>query len=354
MPVRVGQFRPLETVRGTRAMFSFIVRRVLLSILVLLGISAILFFISRVLPADPGRLAAGLDATAEQVERINRTMGLDKPLHIQYWIYAKSLLRGDLGVSAFTQRPVSRDLVEYLPATLELAFVTMFVAAVLGILLGTYSAAHRGRLADVIIRFGVNAGTGMPAFWTALLLQLIFYKLLGVLPATGRMDVFLAPPRHISGSYLLDAFLTGNWKVLASCAEHMILPVTALVLGRLAVITRMTRVKVLQILDEDYIKVARAKGLREAIVIYRHALRNGLIPVVTILGLQLSWLLGGTVLVETVFSWPGIGRYAANSILSFDFPAITAVALISAIIFSIVNLIVDGLYVLLNPRIRYS
>jgi peptide/nickel transport system permease protein len=335
-------------------MLNYISRRLFFMIFVLLGISTLLFFMSHILPANPAQLAAGLGATAEQVERVRELMGLNKPLYTQYLRYMGSLSCGDLGTSMFTHRPVAKDLTEYLPATLELAVVTMFIAALLGIFLGTFSATKRGRLPDFVIRLFVNAGMGMPSFWTALLLQLIFYKFLGILPAMGRMSVFLTPPNHITGSYLLDSVLTANWQVLASCVTHMILPVTALILGRLAVITRMTRVKVLQVLDEDYIQVARAKGVLERVVVYKHALRNGLIPIVTILGLQLSWLLGGTVLVETVFAWPGIGRYAANSILSFDFPAITAVAMASAVVFSVVNLGIDLLYVLLNPRIRYT
>jgi len=334
-------------------MLAYLLKRVVFLIFVLLGIATLLFFVARIVPADPARLAAGLEATAKQVELVRERMGLNKPLHIQYFNFLGSLLHGDLGTSMFTHRPVLTDMLQYLPATIELALTTMVLATVIAVVLGVVTAIGRGRLLDVLIRILVNAGTGMPQFWSALLLQLVFFKMLGLFPATGRIDMLLARPQHITGFYVLDSLVTGNWGTLASSLQHMVLPVTALLLARLAILTRVTRAKMLQVLDTDYIQVARSKGLPERVIILKHALRNALIPVATILGLQFSSLLGGTVLVETVFAWPGIGRYAANSILSFDFPAVTAVAMMAALFFSVGNLMIDILYGILNPRIRY-
>ncbi len=331
----------------------YIAKRILLIVPTLISVTLVTFVISHIIPADPAQVAAGLRAGPEQVEHLREVMGLHKPIYVQYAIYLKGLFRGDLGRSLRTRQPVSRELLRYLPATVELAISTMIVLIVVGIPLGILSSRWRGKGSDFLTRGFSAAVTSMPEFWVALLLQLLFYRQLGVLPAVGRVARGLAPQK-ITGFFVLDSILSGNGTSLGSSLMHLILPVLALVAARLAIVVRMTRICMLEVLREDYVLTARAKGLSGVRVIYKHALKNAAIPIITELGLQFGWLLGGTILVEAIFSWPGLGLYAIDSILQLDFMPIMAITMVYTLSFVLVNTLVDVSYAALNPQIRYS
>jgi peptide/nickel transport system permease protein len=312
------------------------------------------FVLARLIPADPARAAAGPEASAQAVENLRREMGLDRPLAVQYLSYMRDLVSLNFGRSIQTQRYVREDLRAFFPATAELTFVVMIVYTVLSIGLGVLAAVHQGRAFDYIVRAASILGIGLPSFWLGLLLQLLFYRQLAWLPAAGRLDPMVPAPARLTGFYLFDSTVTGNWPALQSALAHLALPVVASVMARLAVGLKLTRVTMLEVLGETYVRTARSKGLANARVIVVHGLRNALVPIITTLGLQFSALLGGTVIVEVVFAWPGIGRYAVGSIRTLDFPAIMSVTVVLAAVFLVVNLIVDMLYVMLDPRIRYA
>ena len=321
---------------------------------VLLGITAVTFALTRVVPGDPARAAAGPEASAQAVEALRKSMGLDRPLPEQYLAYMRDLASLNFGRSIQTQRYVREDFDALLPATVELALAIIAVYTVFSIALGTVAAINQGRAVDYAIRIVALVGIGLPVFWLGMLLQIAFYKHLGWLPAAARLDPFVLPPARITGLYLVDSTITGNWAALRSAAEHLVLPVIAGVLARLGVGLKLARTVLLEVLGEPYIRTARSKGLPGLAVIVRHGLRNALIPIVTTLGMQFSALLGGTVIVEVVFAWPGIGRYALGSIRTLDFPAIMSVTVVLAVVFLAVNMIVDILYLWLDPRIKYA
>lgn len=333
-------------------MAKLLVQRAISFVFVIFGLTTIVFTLSNIIPADPAQVAAGLSAREDQVEAIRKEMGLDRPLPEQYLRYLSRLARGDLGVSLLTRRPVIDDIKVYFPATLELCIVATLMFLLLGIPLGILSSITAGRWPDLITRFGAVIGMGLPAFWLALMTQVVFFRWLGWLPAVGRISPYISPPDTITGLYLVDSVLTGNWPALGSSARHLVLPASVLALARFGVTIRFVRGGMLEVLHSDYIRTARAKGLVETQVLIRHALRNALIPVTTMTGLQFGWLLGGTVLVETVYSWPGLGVYAVDSIGSLDFTATMAVALVLSAVFVLVNLLVDILYGVIDPRIR--
>lgn len=335
----------------------YLVRRLALALVVLLGVSAITFTISRMIPSDPARMWAGARATLQQVEQAKRELGLDKPLYEQYLSYLASIMRGDLGVSIHTRRPVVDDLLERFAATAELTMGAIFVAIAVGIPMGVVSATKKDRAVDHATRLFSLSGVSMPIFWLGILLQLLLASWLGLLPTGGRVDPFVHiqyPLKTITGMYVLDSILTANWVFLQSTLVHMILPVAALSYTSLATITRMTRSTMLEVLRQDYVRTARSKGLAERVVVYKHALRNALIPTTTVVGLTVGFLLGGAFLVETIFDWPGIGLYAVESIVTVDFPAVTGVTLIGAVVYTLVNLSVDILYGVIDPRIKYG
>jgi peptide/nickel transport system permease protein len=333
---------------------TYLIRRLALLVFVLLGVSVLTFFISHVVPADPARLAAGPHASHEQVQQLRQKLGLDRPLLEQYWMYMSGLLRGDLGYSLFSRRPVVEDLKDYFPATVELTVAAMLICLVVGIPLGVLSAMHKNRLLDHLGRLVCIGGVAIPIFWLALLFQLLFYRWLDILPAGGRIDPGLSPPQTITGMYTLDSLLTGNWPVLRSSLSYLILPAITLAFASLAWVARVTRTSMLETLGQDYVRTARSKGMSERRVIYGHALRNALIPTVTLIGLQIGALLAGAFLVEIIFSWPGIGYYTVNAIMAMDFNAIMSTTLLVAVVYTIVNLVVDILYVALDPRISYT
>jgi len=334
-------------------MRSYIVKRLVFLVVTLWGILTLTFFISRVIPGDPARLAAGIRAKPEQVKQLQKELGLDRPLIEQYGRYITNVVRGNLGKSIRTRRPVSVDLIEYFPATVELTVFAMILCLVVGIPLGIASAVWQGSFVDHVSRLVSTSAVSMPPFWLGLLLQLIFFRWLKLLPAMGRLSIYLSPPPHITGLYVLDSLLTGNWTTLGDSLVHLVLPGIALAAGSMAVISRMTRSSFLEVLSSDYIRTARSKGLPERVILLRHAFRNALLPIITSIGLQFGVLLAGAVPIEVVFTWPGIGLYAVQSILFSDFPALLGVTFVVAIVYSVLNLIVDLLYTVIDPRIRY-
>jgi peptide/nickel transport system permease protein len=270
----------------------------------------------------------------------------------QYVTYATGILHGDLGLSIRTRRPVAADLGDSFPATLELSFVALLVSLLVGIPAGVWSAMFRGRLPDLVVRLLALAGGSMPVFWLGLIVIGVGYYQLGWFPGGGRIDLFVAPPPARTGLYVIDSLLAGDLDALKSSLVHLVLPALTLGYFSTAVIARMTRSSMLEVLGQDYMRTARAKGLRERIVIVRHGLRNALIPTVTIIGLTFGSLLSGAVLTETIFSWPGLGRYATASAVSLDFPAVMGVTLLAAVVYPLANLAVDITYYWLDPRIQ--
>jgi len=321
---------------------------------VLFAITLITFVLSHIIPGDPARLVAGINAPAEEVDRLRAELGLDKSLPEQYAIYLRDLAHGDLGTSHVTQREVSEDLRAFFPATFELAAAALVIALALGVPLGVLAALHQGRLADHLGRVLALAGVAVPSFWIAIVLLVIFYRNLGWLPGSGQatdLTVQTTIP-NITGMLVVDALVTGHWSVFTNALSHLILPAFCLSLSTLALVIRMTRSSMVEVLGEPYVATARAKGLPERRVIFVHALKNALIPVLTIVGLSFGFLLGGSVLIEKVFAWPGIGLYAVDSIGFLDYNAILGVTLVATISFIFVNLAVDILYAKLDPRIR--
>ncbi len=330
-----------------------LVRRAISLVFVLFGMSILTFAISHVVPADPAAAAAGLNAGAEQIEAIRREMGLDQPLPIQYARYLSGVLRGNLGQSILNRRPVVEDLKIYLPASLELALVSVLLYVPLGIVLGMVAARRAGGVADAATRLFAVLGVSMPVFLVALLLQLLFYRNLRWLPSGGRIGVEVNPPATLTGFYTVDSLLQGNWPAFQSALLHLALPAITLALANVALVARMTRSSMLETLGADFIRTARAKGLSEWLVFTRHALRPALVPVVTVIGLQIAALIAYVFLVEVVFSWPGIGTYAVRAIVGLDFEPIMAITLVFSVIYVLVNFLVDMSYLVLDPRIRY-
>jgi peptide/nickel transport system permease protein len=323
-------------------------------VFVLWGVTLMTFFLSRVAPGDPARLIAGPHANAAALENIRRIYGLDKPVWVQYFRYMGDLFQGNLGTSFVTRRSVRADLNAFLPATIELAFYALVLGSVLGMVVGIVAAVRRGSTVDVGARFLAIGGLSMPAFWLAMLFQLIFYSRLGWLPFGGRLATGVAPPPHFTGLITLDALLSGRFGTFVQALKHLVLPVTTLALAEVGLIARIVRTSLLEELGEDYVRTARAKGLSGARVLVRHALRNALLPTVTVLGLEFGLLAGGVFLVETIFAWPGIGRYAYDAIRASDYNATMGVTLIVAVLYVGINLVVDVVYMYLDPRIRLT
>jgi peptide/nickel transport system permease protein len=331
----------------------YVGQRVFWTAFLIVGITLLTFALTNIIPADPARAAAGLEAREEQVQEMRRRMGLDRPLPEQYLTYMASLVRGDWGVAGRSQRPVLDEIKDHLPATLELVAASMLLGIVLGVPMGIVGALFRGTVVDRALQTFAVAGTALPAFWLALLLQVAFFLYLRLLPAGGRFTIIGSPPASISGLYVVDALLTGNLPALKTALLHLLLPAVTLSLGLLANLTRITRKSVLSVLARDYIRTARAKGLAGRAVIARHVLKNAAIPIITIAGLQIGYLFSSSVLVEVVFSWPGLGLYAVEAIGFLDFKAIMGATLVIAFIFVLINLLVDLSYALIDPRIRY-
>jgi ABC-type dipeptide/oligopeptide/nickel transport system permease component len=335
-------------------MIRFIIQRLLLAIPVLFGVTLIIFTLTFVLPGDPARSAADRYATPEQVEAVRIRLGLDKPFHEQYLSYLGRLAHGDLGTSIESRKPVIEDMAKFLPATFELMLMAMTITVLIGIPLGVITGSGRRSGTNSLVRFLSVVGVGMPVFWSGLLLQLIFFGKLGWLPLDGRLSAGATPPPRLTGMYTIDALLAAQWATFGDALKHLILPALTLSFGLVASIARITHSSMLEVMRQDYIRTARAKGLSDQVVLYRHSLKNAFVPVLTTLGLQVGFLLAGSVLVENIFSWGGIGTYAWSGIFRLDIPVIMAVALATAVIFVFSNLVIDVLYTVVDPRIRHG
>ena len=346
-------------------MFRYTIRRLLGLIPVIFGISLLVFLLLRLIPGDPTVAILGERATAQQKAQLRKDLGLDRPLFLdfsgegsvfntQYVDFMSDLLRGNFGTSILRRRDVAIELRERFPATAELTIFSLFIASVAGISIGILAATRRGSTLDAGSMFTALIGVSVPIFWLGLMFQYLFAVNLHVLPISLRLDPELSRGfKHITGFYTIDGLLRGRPEVTLNALKHLILPGVVLATVPLAIIARMTRSAMLEVLNQDYIRTAWAKGLTERIVVIRHALRNALLPVVTIVGLQLGFLLGGAVLTETVFSWPGVGTWLLAGIQGRDYPVVQAGVIIVALIFVLVNLLVDLSYALLDPRIKY-
>ncbi|MDA8441629.1 MAG: ABC transporter permease [Peptococcaceae bacterium] len=334
-------------------MLKYIIKRILMLIPVLIGVSIIVFLIMRVFSPDPAPIVLGQHATQAATEAWRQANGLNDPIYLQYVHYLQGALTGNLGTSYYTKTPVTKEILTRFPATIELAVLAILLASLFGILIGVISAVKKNSIFDNAGMLLALIGVSMPIFWLGILLIILFSGTLHWLPSNGRINPLLEPI-HVTGFYLIDSLTTGNMNAFEDALRHLILPASALAMYSMAIITRITRSSMLDTLQQDFIRTARAKGISESRVIYKHALRNGLIPIITVIGLQLGSLLGGAVLTETVFSWPGIGAYTVACILKSDFPVVQGVVLLVAAIFVLVNLCVDVIYGLLDPRIKYA
>ncbi len=332
----------------------FLIRRVVLSVPLLIGVTLLTFVISHTVPSDPLVSNLGQRAMSDPkvVAAFKSEWGLDQPLPVQYLTYLRNLLSGNLGKSIRTRRPVLDDLRAFAPATAELALASIAVGMIVGMTLGVLSAVNRNKPIDHVVRFFSLTGVSLPVFWVALILLYVFYAKLGWVSGPGRLDAGLQGPAKITGFMTIDAIAAGRFDLLRNAISHLILP--AIVLGSFAsgLISRVTRSAMLEVLGNDYIRTARAKGLLQRAVVFKHALRNALIPVVTVIGLSFANLLAGTVLTERIFAWPGIGGYAFQASTTLDFQAIMGVSLFVGLIFIVSNLVVDILYFVLDPRMR--
>jgi len=337
-------------------LYRYIIRRVLFAIPMLLGITVVSFLIAHAVPADP--INANLPQNALGNERLvtafRERWGLDKPPVVQYLTYLRNLLQGDMGVSIKTKNPVLEDIRQFLPATFELATFSIIVGLAMGIGFGVVSAVWRNTIFDYLVRVFALIGVSFPIFLLALVALAVFHAQLGWAAGPGRLGFLVRDPPHVTGLFTIDSLLAGQWQTLRDAVAHLVLP--SLVLGSYVsgIIARITRSSLLEVLGADYIRTARAKGQVERIVVLGHGLSNALIPVVTILGVLYGNLLAGAVLTESIFAWPGIGRYAFRASTSQDFPAIMGVSMLIALIYVVANFLVDILYFLLDPRIRYT
>ena len=334
-------------------MLRYVVRRLLLLVPILLGVSILVFFWVKALPGSPVQALLGERATARLVKQYNEQYGFNKPLPVQYWNYLETTASGDLGTSIVDHRTVTSEIGQRFPATVELALAAMIVAVGIGVPLGFLAAKRHGGLFDQSTLIGSLIGISIPIFFLAIILKYVFAVRLGWLPSVGRIDVTI-DAKHPTNFYTLDAILERDWPTLWDVVKHLVLPALALGSIPLAVVTRITRAAVLDVQNEDYVRTARAKGLPPFTVDRRHVLRNALLPISTIIGLQTGLLLSGAVLTETVFAFPGMGSWLRDAIFNRDYPVLQGGILFLAIVFVLVNLVVDLSYAIINPRIRYS
>ena len=338
-------------------MWAFVARRLITSIPVFVGIVTIAFVATRAVPADPVAMLVGEDATGGQYDRIRHELGLDRPAWQQWLGYVSSIARGNLGFSLRTRRPVNQELWRFFRGTLELGVLAFVIAVLVGIPAGVWSAVRQNRAADHVLRILSLGGVAAPVFWTALMAQWLLYGKLGWLPGAGQLSDFIqftSPPPAITGFATVDSLLSGNWAALKDTLAHMILPASVLAYRVVAVIARMTRSVMLDTLHEDYIRTARALGIGERSVILRHALKNAAPPILTVLGIAFGQLLQGSILVETVFAWPGLGLYIVQGIATLDYPVVIGVSVLVSVVYVLANLLVDLLYPVFDPRIRYA
>ncbi|GAB4270308.1 ABC transporter permease [Thermincola ferriacetica] len=332
-------------------MGKYIVKRLIGLIPVVIGVSICAFLLIHLIPGDPARAILGERATEETMNALREQLGLNDPLYVQYARFMGNVLQGDFGRSVITNNPVIEEFAQRFPATLELSLAAMIIAVIVGVLAGVISAVKQYSIFDNLSMVGALLGVSLPIFWLGLMMQWLFAFKLGLLDASARLSVD-THLQTITNLYLLDAILTGNWPAFVDAFKHILMPSLALATIPMAIIARMTRSSMLEVLKQDYIRTARAKGLKEKVVIFKHALKNAFLPVLTVMGLQFGSLLGGAVLTETIFSWPGVGRLMYEAIMQRDFPVVQNGILIIALIFVLINLIVDILYSYVDPRIR--
>ncbi|WP_078549837.1 ABC transporter permease [Litchfieldia alkalitelluris] len=334
-------------------MFSYTIRRILMVVPVLIGMTLVVFSIIRAIPGDPAQIILGQRATEEAIAALTAKLGLDQPWYIQYFEYIKGLLTGDLGESIRTNGPINEEIWPYLAATIELSIFAMIIAIIIGVNAGIISAWFQNSWFDYTAMVIALIGVSMPIFWLGLMEQWAFSINLGWLPTTGRENV-RDPVSAITNLYLIDTLINGRMDQFVTVIKHLILPGIALATIPMAIIARITRSSMLEVMKSDFVRTARAKGVKMVWVVYKHSLKNAIIPVLTVIGLQTGLLLGGAILTETIFGWPGIGRYIFDAIGYRDYPVIQSGILIVATFFVFINLIVDLLYAVVDPRIKYN
>jgi len=334
----------------------FLLRRAGALVLLSLGITLVAFALTQLVPSDPVAANLGEQAAADPaaVQAFKERYGLDEPVPVQYWRYLTNLLQGDLGESLQDHQPVRENLSRYIPATAELAILSTVIAVLVGVAFGVVAAVRRNRFTDHLLRVVSLAGISMPTFWIALVALYVFFFRLGWFPGGDRLDPGVLEPPHKTGLYTIDALLAGQWSTARNALHHLILPALVLAAYNVGLLTRYTRSAVLEVIGNDYVRAARAKGLPESSVLFRHVLRAALPSIVTVIGLIFANVLTGTVLVETIFAWPGIGQYAYRSAVTLDLPAIMGVSLFVAVVYISVNFVVDVLYGVIDPRIRVT
>jgi len=332
-------------------MLAYIIRRLMIMIPTLLGVSIIVFLMLHLTPGDPAELLMGERASEEALQEIREHLGLNKPLYVQYGMFLKQLMQGDLGETIWTRQKVWIEVKQRFPATIELSLVALFISCVMGMILGIISATKQYSIFDYLSMLGALIGVSMPIFWLGLVFMLIFSLNLGWLPMSGRLSVGVEL-ETITNFYILDAVLTRNWPAFRDAVWHIIMPAFTLSTIPTAIVARMTRSSMLEVLRQDFIKTAEAKGLSQFKVVFKHALRNALIPVVTTIGLQFGVLLCGAILTETIFAWPGVGKWIYDAVMQRDYMVIRSGTLFLASIFIVINLCVDLLYAVINPRIK--
>jgi peptide/nickel transport system permease protein len=331
-----------------------VLRRLAMLVLVIFGVSVICFVISRLIPGDPAQMMLGPRATPQAIAEMRSRLGLDQPVTTQYIQYMSDLLRGDFGVSIITRQPVLGELWSYIPATLELMLMAMVLSIVVGVPLGVLTALRRDTWVDNLGRGLAILGISAPTFWLGLMLMLLLYAELGWLPGSGRLDIGVTPPPHVTGLYLIDAAIAGDGLAWRSAFNHLLLPAITLALASVGTVVRLVRGSMIEVLSEDYIRTARAYGLAPWRIHFVYALKNALIPFVTVLGLELASLLFGSVVVESVFAWPGVGNHVLGAILNLDFPVIMGFTVLASVVYVLANLLVDLAYLMLDPRIQIS
>jgi peptide/nickel transport system permease protein len=331
-----------------------VLRRLAMLVLVTFGVSVICFVISRLIPGDPAQMMLGPRATPQAIAELRTRLGLDQPVTTQYIQYMSDLLRGDFGVSIVSRQPVLGELWSHIPATFELMLMAMVLAIVVGVPLGVLTALRRDTWVDNVGRGVAILGISAPTFWLGLMLVLLLYAELGWLPGSGRLDIGVTPPPHVTGLYLVDAAIAGDGLAWRSAFNHLLLPALTLALTSVGTVVRLVRGSMLEVLAEDYIRTARAYGLAPWRIHYVYALKNALIPFVTVLGLELAALLFGSVVIESVFAWPGVGNHVLGAILNLDFPVIMGFTVLASVVYVLANLLVDLAYLMLDPRIQIT
>ena len=332
----------------------YILRRIALIIPTLVGLSVLTFSIARIVPGDPVGLAAGPLATAEIKEALRREFGFDQPLPIQYVNYMAGLFRGDWGESLYTRRKVVSELRAFWPATLELTTAAVVIATLLGVPAGVISAMYRNRLPDHVARVLSLFFVSFPSFWLAMIFQTWFGRDLGLFPIGKRLPVLVSPPAPTTGLFLIDSLVQLDFETFLVSLRHLIIPALVLSFGAFASITRITRASMVEALEKDFVRMERAIGIPYRVIIFKYVLRNALIATITVISLNFGWLMAGAILIETIFDWPGLGLYAVHASLSLDFQPIMGIAILYGVVFSVVNILTDIVYGILDPRIRYG